>query len=170
MLIDDNNINHNFIMQHYDNGFNLDTLLIIMERGGNRVPRMEAAFIVARDNLVIGIGAGNYFKEIQNINFESSIIFSDSAEIYNKPPTNIFLELIINIGLFGGVFLLFIIISFIYKIKHSILAASKKKIYISICFTYLIMSNFDSNYLRAYAWVAFGLISGITYYKKNRIL
>lgn len=153
---DENNINHNLAVSIMNTGVNWDAIWLVIERGGNRIPRMQVAFDVLIQNLLLGTGPSNYTSYIQGIDFSHITNGFEDIEPYGKPPTNIFIEAGLNSGIFGIAILLIFFIYFLVKARK-VNGRSVRVQITSIVFIYLAMLQLDSNYLRAYVWVGFGV-------------
>lgn len=157
LYLDESNINHALVVGIVNGGINLDTLWLLVERGGNRVPRMKAAYDVFVNNFFFGVGPSNYINYTSNMDFSYVKDGAEWIDPEGKPPTNAFLEAGLNAGLLSLVMLLGI---FIYglltcaKIKDF----SLRWVLFSIVLVMFLMLQLDSNYLRAYCWVTMGAV------------
>lgn len=156
VYLDEENINHRLIVAIWDAGISWDILWFIVERGGNRIPRMQVAFDVLSQNLFFGIGPSNFISYIQNMDFSYITNGFVDIEPYGKPPTNILIEAGLNSGLFG---LVMVVILFSYFfIRSGRMANSEIRIKLqAMILISMLMLQLDSNYLRAYVWVGFGV-------------
>jgi hypothetical protein len=156
VYLDEKNINHRLIVAIWDAGISWDALWFIIERGGNRIPRMQVAFDVLSQNLFFGIGPSNFISHIQNLDFSHITNGIEDIEPYGKPPTNILIEAGLNSGLFG---LVMIVILFSYFfIRSGGIANSEIRVKLqAMILIFILMLQLDSNYLRAYVWVGFGV-------------
>lgn len=160
LYYDKTNINHALVVGIIEGGINLDALQLLIQRGGNRVPRMEAAFDVFTDNIFLGVGPSNYINYTANMNFDYVTDGIEWIDPEGKPPTNAFLEAGLNAGIFSIVMLIglfFYAFSKCSKIKNNNL----RWLLISITLVIFLMLQLDSNYLRAYCWIAMGAVFGI---------
>lgn len=158
---------NNLLIKTFFNIFtfnDIDSIIdFIIDRGGNRVPRMLCAFDIWKNNFWTGIGLGAYESYLQNIDTSIYLrgIYPWEESIEDRPPINIFLELLSTtgvIGLFG--FVLFFIISGknLWFLKYDTISLS----YLLSFITFVFVLNFESNFLRLYFWMIFGLLIGST--------
>lgn len=126
-----------------------DGLLI---SSGNRMIGWKEAFDVFKDNMMFGVGPDAYQT------YTGSLI----------PPTNVTLEMLSYIGLFGLTTFIIFIISIVRNSFKKINVNDyifSRAIYISFL-VFLIVLQFNQNYLRLYMWMQFGIIAGLN--KLNR--
>jgi hypothetical protein len=133
----------------------------MVARGGNRSPRMQAAGNVFIQKPLFGSGIGAYDfskieESIKELKIENSYYL---AEIKQTPPTNIYIELLSTGGLAALLgFLLFL--ASIYSRNKSINNDFIFESYHVAFWTFLIILCCDSNYLRTYLWMLFGMYAG----------
>lgn len=159
VYIDKDNINHRLIASILDTGINWESAWFIVERGGNRIPRMQVALDVLLQNFWFGIGSSNYISYIYNIDFSYITNGFEDIEPYGKPPTNILIEAGLNSGVFGLMLLIFFFGYFFAKSRKILVRETRIRLQSAI-FLFFLMLQLDSNYLRAYVWVGFGVAYG----------
>lgn len=132
----------------------------VVGRGGNRVPRIMAAFDIFREHPLFGVGLGAYEQYIKSIDLSSYHEGLPWLDISDKPAVNIYIELLATVGLFGAVpFLIFIcIVYYSSRTKVGWAINNDYRIYSIAFVSMLFMLNFESNYLRLYLWGAFALL------------
>lgn len=157
----DSRANHLLVRAIVDEGFDLLTLL---DRAGNRFPRMEAAYLVFTENLPLGIGPGNYSNHIQNIDFTHITNGIPWLEVHDQPPVNIFLEAGVNAGIFGAL-LLFLVFAWFALI--SLFRCKDRRYFVIIILTF-VAGLIETSYLRAYCWIFFGIVAGQVSYFNER--
>lgn len=153
-----NSGNPNFVVVNLflENGISLDTVITGLERGGNRVPRIEAAWEVAKKYLFTGVGSGNY---VQYTNIRNYSHISDGKSWLDPsglPAVNVLLEAVTNAGLLAALLLVLI---YYFMWHHASKHPDKLVRYAILCglLAIAIVMQLESNYMRAYLWVAFGL-------------
>lgn len=149
----DTRANHLLVRAIIDEGFDLLTLL---DRAGNRFPRMEAAYSAFAENLLLGVGSGNYYNYIYNIDFTHITHGIPWLEVHNQPPVNIFLEAGINAGIFGALLLVMVFTRFIFL---SLFQCNDRRYFLIIILTF-VAGLIETSYLRAYCWIFFGIVAG----------
>ena len=142
--------------------------------GGNRIPRKECAWAVFLEHKLFGVGIGAYDSYTYNTNIAECTVFlgSEDSTPIGKPATNIYVEILSTVGVFGAwpIFLFFLYILTRKKIdKLDIIQAS----YFNATVSLLILLMFEANYMRLYLWMILGLYYGSTSItmssKKNRL-
>ncbi len=134
-------------------------VLYLMDRGGNRIPRLQCAWDVFLDNSWLGVGIGGYESYTNTINISYCSAGKAWLSAEEQPATNIFVEILATTGIFGGIF-------FVAFLSHLIFMKSLKKLnymqlsYLIAIISMLIMLNFEANYLRPYLWMILGIYSG----------
>ncbi|MGU9324755.1 O-antigen ligase family protein [Clostridium perfringens] len=118
---------------------------------GNRMIGWKEALNVFRDNMLLGVGPDAYQA------YTGSLI----------PPTNVTLEILCYLGLLGLVTFIIFIISIL---RNSLIEIKEfdvisKAIFVSFL-VFLIILQFNQNYLRLYMWMLLGIIAGLK--KSNR--
>ncbi|ELC8398755.1 O-antigen ligase family protein [Clostridium perfringens] len=123
---------------------------------GNRMIGWKEAFNVFKENMLFGVGPDSYQT------YTGSLI----------PPTNVTLEMLSYIGLIGLITFIIFIVSVIRtsfkksrKIDINNLMFSKA-IFISFL-VFLIVLQFNQNYLRLYMWMQLGIIAGLNNFKRK---
>ncbi|WP_156943158.1 O-antigen ligase family protein [Pseudogulbenkiania sp. MAI-1] len=157
LLHDESNINHATAKAILTSGASIDSAIAIAERGGNRVPRMQVALEIFWENPFTGIGPTNYISHIDGRNFSHITKDIPWIDPEGQPPTNAFIEAGVNAGILAVILLT---VPFFYIIKKNRLRShhsDDSKIVSAAGIIIFIMMNLDSNYLRAYVWVFFGL-------------
>lgn len=145
-------VNHIVVKTLVDEGVDI---VAILERAGNRFPRMEAAYKVFVENIYIGIGPGNYSSYISGINFDDVTKGIPWHDVHGQPPVNIFIEAGINSGIIG-LFFLFLVF---FKFSFELLRSGYNKLFLIITLIF-IAGLIEANYLRAYCWLFFGIVAG----------
>jgi hypothetical protein len=156
-LADPSNPNHAVVLWFHVNGLNYDFIDIILSRGGNRMPRMQAALEVLEDNWFFGFGPGSYLDISASRNFDhitNGIEYLDPAGL---PVINVLIESVANAGIFAALVLVAFII-FIYKMVSSrVKDWREKRIILGALLTICVLMQFESSYLRAYLWFICGV-------------
>jgi hypothetical protein len=155
-LSDPLSANYNIVKYLVDNGINWELVKVALERGGNRVPRIEAAWRIAQEFPLLGIGPGNY------VDFSLSRNFSDlsgglaALDPSGVPAVNVVVEACTNAGVIASAIL---IVVFLYMLRRTLKLrdGGVRRTVLGILFATAITLQFESNYLRAYVWLSFGL-------------
>lgn len=140
---------------------NSENLIDYVEsRSGNRFLRAEIAYDVFKTEPLFGVGPWAYVEYV-NENYSDHPMFS---EFENQPATNVFLELLASSGILTGFSLLLILATSLVKsIKYS----RQVKI---LGFAFVMMfvcMLFESNYLRPYWWLWYGILHGYMLSERN---
>lgn len=132
----------------------------LIGRGGNRVPRIMAAFDIFREHPYFGVGIGAYEQYIKSMDLSSYYEGLPWLDISDKPAVNIFIELLATVGMVGTIPFLMFICAVYYAAREN--AFGKFNVdhymYVIAFFGTLFMLNFESNYLRLYLWNIFALL------------
>lgn len=134
----------------------------ILERTGNRWNRIIIAFdaIKYRFNFIFGIGPGSFsdYSRVFNpqIDYSNGMAWTDPR---GYPAVNIFIELLVENGIFLlGIFLIFIFIT---------IRKSSNKL-ISYCLIIsLLLLCIESSIVRPYFWALVGFVSAFSIREKN---
>ncbi|MFP8967018.1 O-antigen ligase family protein [Pokkaliibacter sp. CJK22405] len=157
-----NNLNpHNLISYTLNNILNSDSKLdAILDRTGNRWPRLLLALQVSIDHFFIGVGPGNYRNYTDT--FGSIYSISDIPAIFSPiglPAVNIWLEVLAENGILGLIgFSCIILITFKNIRKTPPHLATPLSCALLV---FMISLFFESSYLRLYFWAFLGLANGI---------
>ena len=156
VLSNKSSINYQVISEIYAHGLSLEAIQALIERGGNRIPRLEVAWKVFLENPILGVGPGNYIDHISGRDFSSVTDGLPWLDPQGRPATNILIEAAANAGIFASLLMLF---SFFKLFRKSLIIQSPvvRNIVVSVLIAAACMMQFDSNYLRAYLWVALGV-------------
>jgi len=152
------NPNHSIAVWISENGINYDLLLVLLQRGGNRIPRLQAALDLIDGKWLTGLGTGSYVEITSNMNFDyitDSIKFLDPAGL---PVINVILEAIANAGIFAALILTLVFLTIFFK-GTRIINRQERFIILGSLTAFGIMLQFESSYLRAYVWFAFGVFA-----------
>lgn len=159
-LYKENSANYNMAVYVRDNGMSWQLLQEASARGGNRVPRMEAAWEAARAHPLLGVGPGQYVEYTAKRDYSHITQGAWWLEPAGLPPTNVLLDATTSAGVLAAVLL---VITFLVlhrvavrcelgAIRHAIVGGL-------LCFALVL--QFEANYLRGYVWLAFGLYAGL---------
>ena len=137
-----------------------DLVTFLIERGGNRIPRVHLAWDIFLSHPIFGVGIGNY-ENYTNLIDTSAYLFGNPWDepIYGKPAVNIFLELLSSVGIVGFMSFVLFISYLLRKVKFRYLDTIQKS-YMLAFFLTIIVLMFESNYLRLYVWMIMGLLAG----------
>lgn len=128
-------------------------------RWGDRIPMWGVAFYIFKEHPVLGIGLGNYEKNIYSYKTVHSFIEKNHLHAHN-----IYLELLAETGIFGFVSFLLIIFLF-FKTAFANLKLFKNPFFFSFVFSLLAIFILNLSYsgiligisMPALFWVIFGL-------------
>lgn len=141
-----------------DNGVSAELVTAILSRGGNRVPRMEAAFeILEEGNWWVGVGPGSYIEMTKVRDFghiSGAVAYLDPAGL---PAVNILLESALNAGIFSTICM---VIFYLYCLRLAAVEVKnfrERSLILGAMLAFGLMMMFESSYLRAYIWIAFGV-------------
>ena len=137
----------------------LGALTAIAERGGNRLPRLLAAYDIFLSHPSVGVGLGAYESFTEHLDLS---VYYDNIEylsVEGAPPINIYIEILATSGIIGFVgFLLFLAA----VVRNACFSGIKEKKMFLIAFSsMLLMLNFESSYLRPYLWMVIGCLCGL---------
>ncbi len=136
-----------------------DLITALLNRGGNRIPRLLGATYIFQLHPMVGVGIGQYRNFSNTVNLSQ---FNGSAwnSAGDNQAINIYLELLVTTGIpTACVFFLFLLRTVTLR-KVRALDDQQKVVYISLM-AMLIMLNFEANYLRPYLWMMLGAYTGI---------
>jgi hypothetical protein len=153
------NPNHGLVVWISENGLDPDVVTQLIGRGGNRVPRAEAAIQIAKDNWPMGVGPGLYADLTMNMNFSDIHLGLPYLDPAGLPPTNVLVEATLNAGIFASLIIIAWVIYCLIVVVQ-LPSSSEKRLLLAIGFTLFLVLQVESNYLRAYVWLAAGLIMG----------
>lgn len=144
-----------------------ESMHMLLMRGGNRYPRIVAAYNVISENWIAGVGLGSYetYSLSNEINDPG---FSDwYLSATGMPAVNVWLEVFATVGIAG--FMCFSIAT-MYLAKKALTSDSQFRwLIISIVFSIFIVMNFESNYMRAYLWCYLGMVLGLAKISSNEV-
>ncbi|KJY79059.1 O-antigen ligase family protein [Vibrio nigripulchritudo] len=142
-----------------------DLILTIIERAGNRFPRMDIAYDVAIENFYYGIGLGNFAD--YSISYNHSYDYSKGLpwnEPRGLPATNIFLEILAE----GGIFVLLTFLVFLVSVIDIDFRRNEIFVWKLAMLLLIILLCFESSILRPYFWVLLGCYSAIYHNFKGK--
>lgn len=151
--------NYNIVTYVRDYGISLELIKVGLERGGNRVPRVEAALEVAKDFPVLGIGPGNYVDYSASRDFthiHGGLWWLDPGGL---PAVNVVVEASTNAGVIAAILLIVAFaVLFVQALRHR--RQTVRRAIIGALIATGIAMQLESNYLRAYLWLSFGIYVG----------
>ena len=127
-----------------------------LERGGNRYPRMLAAFDVFQRNYIHGVGPGAFFTYNKTDAILNS--YPDALAYYNiehLPAINIFVEMAAE----GGIFFLLAFIGYLYC---GLKSKASDTILRYIVLVMILGLLFESSIQRSYFWFLLGAASFVS--------
>ncbi|WP_440144520.1 O-antigen ligase family protein [Aeromonas veronii] len=127
----------------------------LIDRAGNRFPRLLLALDVVQDNPT-GVGVGTYIDYLEEHNFPKYSNLPEWVSPLSKPATNIYLEIAATCGWGAGV--VFMIWNFVVIGRAKINTDINYVIFASFIIM-IIALQIESNYLRPYFWCVFGLLA-----------
>lgn len=137
-----------FIGRIFDDG--------LSSASGGRIDQYKVTFSVFMDAPLFGVGMGNYGRYLG---------LGDVVV-----PTNVTLDLLSTMGLFG--FLSFSLITLQYFFKISSISLKAKNDYCALVFglfLFTIVLQANQGYLRLYHWMFFGILQGVIKYQDSFI-
>lgn len=156
-LGDPSNPNHGVATWVAENGISLDMITAILSRAGNRVPRFQAAMEMLPGHWLTGFGPGAYLDITANRNFDHIIDGLEYLDPAGLPVINILLEAISNAGVLAAVVLLAVFVHVMHLVITRVEDDRERRVMIGSLFAFGVMLQFESSYLRAYVWLAFGI-------------
>ena len=151
--VNESRANHVLIKTIIDDGVDF---FVFLDRGGNRFPRMEAAYDVFSKNILLGVGPGNYSNYISSVDFSYITRGIPWLEVHNQPPVNIFLEAGVNAGILPAFIMLVVFSRFAFL---SYFLCNDRR-YFMIIILVFVAGFLETSYLRAYCWLFFGVVAG----------
>lgn len=127
-----------------------------LERGGNRYPRMLAAFDVFQRNYIHGVGPGAFFTYDKTDAIFNS--YPDAFAYYNiedLPAINIFVEMAAE----GGIFFLLAFVGYLYCGLKSKASDATLRFIVLVMIVGLL---FESSIQRSYFWILLGAASFVS--------
>lgn len=157
-LNDQSNPNHGVVAWIADNGINWDLVEVILTRSGNRIPRIQAAIEVIGSEWIFGLGPGNYSDLSEKFQFDELSGGLEYLDPTGMPVINVLLEATANAGIFAAAIILVIYLYYLRRAWRTT-AGKQRLVILGSLITYGVMLQFESSYLRAYVWMAFGVFS-----------
>lgn len=154
-----NKTNSAFIQNNAEKVNFEDFGLLLIDRTGNRVPRLITAFDAVVENPIFGIGPGNYNKYTE-LSF-NEFYLADWTSPEGLPPTNVLLESQINAGILGVLTVVLFWLSTIRRLRR-LPKTEIKLIFLGTITIMAVVMQIESTYLRPYLWIFFGIIYGLT--------
>lgn len=132
----------------------------LVQRGGNRIPRLLAAAYIFTDHPWLGVGIGQYRNVSKTVNLSSFSKGSADNSAQNNEAINIYIELLATTGIpTASLFFLFLLRTVMLRRPRE-LDDGQKAIFIALV-SMLLMLNLESNYLRPYLWMLLGAYAGM---------
>jgi hypothetical protein len=156
-LNDVGNPNHGIAVWLNENSISLDMMTAIFARAGNRIPRMLAALEQLNGHWLMGFGPGGYVEYTANRNFDHLTEGLDYLDPSGLPVINVLLEACANAGILAAILLICIFLYVLYMALIKIRNRSERRVIVGAMFALGVMLQFESSYLRAYVWLAFGV-------------
>jgi hypothetical protein len=160
-LINQQSPNHAIAVLLSNIGQSPDIGIAILQRAGNRFPRLQAAWQLMQGQWLFGLGPGNYIDRTQSIDFQDITGGLDYLDPAGLPVINIFLESATNAGILA-VITLVSFVALTMKRLSLVSSSPQKWMMIGSCTSILLMLQIESSYLRAYVWLTIGLFFGWT--------
>ncbi|MCF5894078.1 hypothetical protein K3H42_02940 [Aeromonas veronii] len=142
----------------------VDVFTAVLERTGNRWPRMQIGIDVAQEYMLTGVGLGT-FSDF-SLSYNSFYDYTKGME-WNEPrgfpATNIFIELLAEGG--GGVFVFFVLfLLYIFNAPRYLNSYEKRHFFEwrRIFIILLLLLCIESSLLRPYFWFYLGILSGLS--------
>lgn len=156
-LGDPSNPNHGVATWIADEGISLDMFTAVLSRAGNRVPRIQAALEMLDGHWLAGFGPSVYIELTANRSFmhlTDGLVYLDPAGL---PVVNVLLEAVTNAGVAAAALLVFIFLHVIHLVFTRVSNKLERNLMIGALLAFALMLQFESSYLRAYVWLAFGV-------------
>ncbi len=141
-----------------------DVFTAVLERAGNRWPRMQLGIDVAQEYMLTGVGLGT-FSDF-SLSYNSSYDYAKGL-VWNEPrgfpATNIFVELLAEGGIWVLVcFILFIL--YVFKTPRYLSSSERQQFseWRSVFIILLLLLCIESSLLRPYFWFYLGILSGLS--------
>lgn len=141
-----------------------DALASILERTGNRWPRLQLGVDVANEYMFTGVGLGS-FSDF-SLNYNSAHDYA-SGFVWNEPrgfpATNIFVELLAE----GGIWVLLCFMFFLFyilKAPRCVNSDDRQKFieWRRVLIILILLLCIESSLLRPYFWFYLGILSGLS--------
>lgn len=167
-LQDENSPNHGLAVIVSESELSLDLVEVFLRRGGNRLPRFEAALEVVDGNYLFGIGPGNYNTLTEKINFDHISSGIDYLDPSGLPVINVVLESVVNAGVLAAVVMMMFYADVWLRIM-SLARSPEKWMMLGCLVAFGLMLQFESSYLRAYVWFAIGVfVARVRFFDEKR--
>lgn len=150
-----------------------DVIITILERTGNRWPRLQLGLDIANTDFYTGVGLGTISELSTNFNplhdYTSGLPWNEPRGF---PTTNVFIELLAE----GGVLVLFLFIIFmlvvLLKTKHNKGTELYKSLseWRKVIFIMFLLLLIESSIMRPYLWFYLAVVSGLLVKLKNEAL
>jgi O-antigen ligase len=136
-----------------------DAVAAMVGRGGDRMPRLQAAWYIFNLNPWLGVGIGQYRSVSSTLDLSS---FGGGVSYLSAADTeaiNIYVELLATVGIpTACLFFAFLIRTLTLRKLKTL--DDRQKILLLGLVAMLIMLNFEANYLRCYLWMLLGAYTG----------
>lgn len=140
-----------------------DVVTTVLERSGNRWPRMLIGFDVAAENTLYGIGLGTFSEYSMTYN-----TLRDYAKgfIWNEPrgfpATNIFIEVLAEAGIFVCFFLMLFLVFLLTRRVNIDSKATSLTDWRLINVIVILLLMIESSILRPYFWFFLAVVASLT--------
>lgn len=149
--------NHGVAVWVADNGVNLDMIYAIIGRAGNRAPRFQAAMEMLQGHWLNGFGPGVYVDITANRDFDHITDGLEYLDPAGLPVINVLLEAVSNAGVLAAVVLIVVFLYVMFLVIVRVNDNDERRVMIGAMLAFGVMLQFESSYLRAYVWLAFGI-------------
>jgi len=143
-----NNINSIYLSTLFSN---IDDISLngVFERGGNRWPRLLSTYDVGSDNMLYGVGLGNYSEYSLTMELDRTEFANPFLTGKGQPGVNIWLEMLATAGVLPfTIFVLFSCYVLVKIFKNKFNTKFNIAMYFIICGIMMI----ESSFLRGYLW------------------
>lgn len=154
------NANYNIATFIAKNGISLDLVTAALERGGNRTQRIEAGYDIAVANPWFGIGPGQYNSYTRDINFDYLSGGAWWLDPAGMPAINVLIEAAATTGVLSLVPLVLAALALCVMVTRIPWQPARLAALGSVV-AFCVALSMESNFLRAYVWLAFGLYVGL---------